>query len=161
MNVPRRALFGKLSIELFRTIESATAFAKLRGNPYVEIVHWLHQIWQAPGGDIRRLAVHYGIDAAQLEKDLTIALAQLPSGASGVNDFSHMIELAIERAWVFASLTMGDNRIRSAWLLAAMLQTPELKRTLVGISPSFQKIPPTQIPGDFPSIVSEIGRAHV
>jgi type VI secretion system protein VasG len=153
MNIPRRALFGKLGTDLFRSIESATAFAKLRGNPYVEVVHWLHQIWQVPGGDFHRIAAHYGLDTAQVEKDLTVALAQLPNGASGINDFSHMIELAIERSWVFTSLTMGEQRIRGAWLLASMLQTPELRRLLLGISASFQKIPATQAADEFPLII--------
>ncbi|RFO96233.1 type VI secretion system ATPase TssH [Rhodoferax lacus] len=154
MNIPRRVLFGKLNTELFRAIESATAFAKLRGNPYVEVVHWLHQLWQAPGGDVHRIAQHYGMDAAQLEKDLTVALAQLPNGASGLNDFSHQIESAIERAWVFASLSMNERRIRGAWLLAAMLQTPELRRLILGISPAFQKIPPLQASADFALLVA-------
>ena len=46
MTISRRALFGKLDLTLFRAVESATAFAKLRGNPYVELVHWVHQILQ-------------------------------------------------------------------------------------------------------------------
>ncbi len=154
MNIPRRALFGKLNTELFRAIESATAFAKLRGNSYVELVHWLHQLWQLPGGDLHRIASHYQLDPAQVEKDLTFALAQLPNGATGINDFSHQIESAIERAWIFSSLSMNDRRIRGAWLLAALLQTPELRRTLVGISASFQKVPPLQVADDFPLIIS-------
>ncbi len=154
MNIPRRALFGKLTTDLFRAIESATAFAKLRGNPYVEMVHWLHQIWQISGNDFHRIAAHYGVDAAQVEKDLTIALAQLPGGASGINDFSHLIEASIERAWVFSSLSMGDKSIRGAWLLAALLQTPDLRRVLLGISPSFQKIPPLQAGDEFPLLIA-------
>ncbi len=154
MNIPRRALFGKLNTELFRAIESATAFAKLRGNPYVELVHWLHQLWQLPGGDLHRIATHYQLDAAQVDKDLTFSLAQLPNGATGINDFSHQIESAIERAWIFASLSMNDKRIRGAWLLAVLLQTPELRRALLGISASFQKVPPLQVGDEFPLIIA-------
>ena len=160
MNIPRRALFGKLNTDMFRAIESATAFAKLRGNPYVEVVHWLHQIWQAPGSDFHRVVPHYGMDAAQVEKDLTVALAQLPNGATGLNDFSHQLEQAIERGWVFASLTMGDTRIRGAWLLAAMLQTPDLRRLLLGISASFQKIPVAQIAEDFALVIAGSREDH-
>lgn len=154
MNISRRALFGKLNTDLFRAIESATTFAKLRGNPYVEMVHWVHQIWQVTGNDFHRIAHHYGLDPAQVERDLTVALAHLPSGASAINDFSHIIELAIERAWVCASLTMGAQSIRGAWLLAAMLQTAELRRVLLGISSSFQKIPPLQVTEEFPTLIA-------
>lgn len=161
MNIPRRALFGKLNLDLFRAIESATAFAKLRGNPYVELVHWLHQIWQIPGNDLHRLASHHGLNDVQVERDLTVALAQLPSGAVGLNDFSHMVELAIERAWVFASLTMGDSCIRGAWLLGAMLQTPELRRLLLGISASFQRLPVALSGDELLAIVGGSGEARM
>lgn len=153
MNISRRALFGKLNTDLFRSIESATTFAKLRGNPYVEMVHWVHQIWQVPGNDFHRIARHYGLDVAQVERDLTVALAHLPNGASAINDFSHVIELAIERAWVCASLSMGAQSIRGAWLLVALLQTAELRRVLLGISSSFQKIPPLQSVEEFQLLI--------
>lgn len=157
MNIARRTLFGKLNIDLFRAIESATALAKLRGNPYVELVHWLHQLWQVPNGDFHRLVRHYGLEIAQVERDLTVALAHLPNGATGINDFGHLVELATERAWVFATLTMRDTRIRGAWLLGAMLQTPELRRVLLGISATFQGIPVAQVAEEFPQVIRGSG----
>ncbi|EKP5052256.1 Clp protease ClpB [Salmonella enterica] len=42
--VSRSALCGKLAGPLFRSLESATAFCKLRSNPWVELTHWLHQL---------------------------------------------------------------------------------------------------------------------
>ena len=42
--ISRVALFGKLHPVPYRAIEGATVFCKLRGNPYVELVHWVHQI---------------------------------------------------------------------------------------------------------------------
>ena len=42
--ISRTALFGKLNSLGYKAIESATVFCKMRGNPYVELVHWLHQI---------------------------------------------------------------------------------------------------------------------
>ncbi|EHT7959800.1 Clp protease ClpB [Salmonella enterica] len=42
--VSRSALYGKLAGPLFRSLESATAFCKLRSNPWVELTHWLHQL---------------------------------------------------------------------------------------------------------------------
>lgn len=37
MTISRQALFGKLGTTLYRSIESAAAFCKLRGNPYIEV----------------------------------------------------------------------------------------------------------------------------
>jgi type VI secretion system protein VasG len=141
VTISRRALFGKLNLTLFRSIESATAFAKLRGNPYVELTHWIHQLWQINDSDLHRICRHYRIDPQAIEKDLASALSGLPSGATSLSDFSHHIEVAIERAWVLSSLEFGGRCVRSGWLLAALVQTPELRRVLLGISPAFQKIP--------------------
>ena len=145
MTIARRALFGKLNLTLFRGIESATAFARLRGNPYVELTHWIHQLWQLSDSDLHRICRHYKVDSQAIEKDLASALSALPSGATALCDFSHHIETVIERAWVLSSLEFGDRCIRGAWLLSALLQTPELRRALLNISPAFQRIPENQL----------------
>jgi len=141
MSISRHALFGKLGATLFRSIESATALSKLRGNPYIELVHWLHQLMMQPDSDLHRIIRHCGISRELLERDLQTSLAALPSGASALTDFSHHVETAIERAWVVATLAFGERRIRGAWLIAALVETPELRRVLLSISPAFGKIP--------------------
>src|SRR5258707_1435833 len=129
--ISRVALFGKLNSLGYRAIESATAFCKLRGNPYVELVHWLHQLLQQPDSDLHRIVRHAGIERESLERDIARALAALPAGASSISDFSHHIEMGIERAWVLATLSFGDRCIRSAWLIAALVKTPDLRRVLL------------------------------
>ena len=141
MTISRQALFGKLGATLYRSIESATAFCKLRGNPYVELVHWLHQLLQLPDSDLLRIVKQCGIDRDALERDMARALSVLPAGASSLSDFAHHIETAIERAWVIATLGFSDARIRGAWLVVALVKTPELQRVLLSISPTFSKIP--------------------
>ncbi len=140
VSISRRVLFGKLGIVPFKALESAAAFAKLRGNPYIEVVHWLHQLWQLSSSDLHCVVTHWKLDAAQLEKELIHALSRLPDGASHLSDFSAHIELAVERGWIFASLNMADQRVRSAWLLFAMLEHTELRRVLLNISVQFQRI---------------------
>jgi type VI secretion system protein VasG len=45
--ISRVALFGKLNPLGYKAIEGATVFCKLRGNPYVELVHWITQLLQS------------------------------------------------------------------------------------------------------------------
>ena len=151
MTISRLALFGKLGSTLFRGVESATAFCKLRGNPYVELVHWLHQLLQQSDSDLHRIVTHAGLDRDALDRDLARALAALPAGASSISDLSHHIETAIERAWVLATLRFGDRRIRGAWLVAALVTTPDLRRVLLSISPSFGRIPVDDIDDVLPA----------
>lgn len=154
MATSRRVLFGKLNSTLFRTIESAAAFAKLRGNPYVELTHWLHQIWQLPDTDLHRLARHYGVDAQSMDQSLATALAALPAGATALSDFSHHIIPAVEQAWVLASLEFSSASIRSAWLLGALMQAPELHRLLLTICPALRKVSVDELTRTWLSIIA-------
>lgn len=155
MDISRQALFGRLNPTLFKAIESATVFCKLRGNPYVELVHWLHQLLQAPGGDIQRVLRHAGADLLVLESDFVRALSALPAGATSISDFSFQIESAVERAWVYATLAFADDRVRGAYLLTALLKTPELRRTVLGISPQFGKVRADDLVESVPALVAQ------
>ncbi|CCG88423.1 type VI secretion system ATPase TssH [Erwinia piriflorinigrans] len=138
--ISRAVLFGKLDTLLFTSLESATAFCKLRGNPYVELVHWLHQLMQHQGGDLQQLIRHFSLDEEALTRDIVAALDRLPRGASAVSDLSEHIDSAVERAWVYGSLKFGVQQIRGGHLLIGLLKTFNLANLLKGISPQFSRI---------------------
>ena len=83
--ISRVALFGKLNSLGYKAIESATVFCKLRGNPYVELVHWLHQILQLPDSDLHRAIQHFSLNPSRVAKDFTEALDRLPRGATSIS----------------------------------------------------------------------------
>jgi type VI secretion system protein VasG len=138
--ISRAVLFGKLDTLLFTALESATAFCKLRGNPYVELAHWLHQLMQQQQGDLQQLIQHLSLDEEALARDIVAALDQLPRGASSVSDLSEHIDNAVERAWIYGSLKFGVNRIRGGHLLIGILKTWSLASVLRGISPQFERL---------------------
>lgn len=140
MAILRKNLFGKLDKTLFKSIESATALCKLRGNPYVELVHWINQLWHDEDNDLKHIVRYFDIDAEMLERGIVQTMACLPSGATVIADFSYHIELAIERAWVCASLECLDDRIRSGHLLLALLTNMELCRVLLAMMPDLNKV---------------------
>jgi type VI secretion system protein VasG len=63
--ISRSSSFGKLNSVAFKAIESATVFCKLRGNPYVELVHWISQILQSPDSDLHRIIRSIGCRVAR------------------------------------------------------------------------------------------------
>ncbi|QKJ85699.1 type VI secretion system protein VasG [Paramixta manurensis] len=138
--ISRAVLFGKLDTLLFTSLESATAFCKLRGNPYVELVHWLHQLMQQQDGDLQHLIRHFSLDEEALTRDIVAALDRLPRGASAVSDLSEHIDSAVERAWVYGSLKFGVGQIRGGHLLIGILKTFNLANVLKGISGQFNRI---------------------
>jgi type VI secretion system protein VasG len=138
--ISRVSLFGKLNALAFKAVESATVFCKLRGNPYVELVHWLQQVLQLQNTDLHKIVNHFAIDPSLLAKDISNALDSLPRGASSISDLSSHIEDSIERAWVYGSLAYGDNKVRMAYVVLGMLETRQLKSALLNISGEFGKI---------------------
>ena len=153
MGISRRALFGKLDLTLFKAIESATAFAKLRGNPYVEVVHCLHQIIQGNNSDIHFIFRKSEVNQDLLAQQINQTLSSFRSGATSISDFSQHIETAIERAWVIATLEHNDHKIRSAWLLEALLTTPELRRMLLASVPALDVLADQAMLQDFPRMI--------
>ena len=94
--ISRSALFGKLNSLAYKAIEGATVLCKLRGNPYVELVHWIQQILQTPDSDMHRIVRHFEVDASRLAKDITEALDRLPRGATSISDLSTHVESAVD-----------------------------------------------------------------
>jgi type VI secretion system protein VasG len=138
--ISRVALFGKLNSLCYRAIESSTMFCKLRGNPYVEMAHWFHQILQLQDSDLHRIVKHYDIDPAGLARDLTAALDRLPRGSTSVTDLSSQLEETVERAWVYGTLMFGESQVRSGHLVVGMLKTSSLRNALYGMSRQFERV---------------------
>ncbi|WP_175942324.1 type VI secretion system ATPase TssH [Burkholderia pyrrocinia] len=152
-DIGRVNLFGKLNPFLYETLEQATGFCRLRGNPYVELAHWFKQILQRPDGDLQRVLRRFDIDEAAIDRALVTALDRLPRGAGSVSDLSVHIDDAVERAWVYATLKYDATRIRGAVLLLAILKTPQLRNVLMGITREFERIVPDVLADELESIV--------
>src|SRR6478735_12299804 len=151
--ISRSALFGKLNSLAYKAIEGATVFCKLRGNPYVELVHWIQQILQTQDSDLHRIVRHFELDASRLAKDLTDALDRLPRGATSISDLSTHVESAVERGWVYATLMFGDVQIRTGHLMVGILKTPALRNALMAISRHFEAVKLDVLTDDFARIV--------
>nr|WP_325248192.1 type VI secretion system ATPase TssH [Amylibacter sp.] len=151
--ISRVALFGKLNKLGYQGIESATVFCKMRGNPYVELVHWLHQILQGQDSDLHRIIQHYKLEPAKVAKDMTAALDALPRGASSISDLSEHLENAVERAWVYASLAQRSAQVRTGHLILGMVKTSSLRSVLNGMSEEFKKIKPDDLMDSFNEVV--------
>ena len=152
--ISRVALFGKLNPVAYKAVEGATVFCKLRGNPYVELVHWLHQLIQVPDTDLHRILKHYGVDASKLAADMTVALDALPRGATAISDFSPLIEDATERGWLYGTLMFGEGAVRTGHLIFGAVKTPNLRNTLYAISGEFRKIKGDDLADNLPKIVN-------
>lgn len=156
MIIIRRNLFDKLNHVLSESIESGTELCRLKGNPYVELVHWLNQLLQQEQTDLQFILRHHSIDRARLDHDLMQQISRLPRGADSVADFSYLIELAIERAWIVASLgEQSGEKVRSGHLLVALLAHSELRRALISISTVFNQLSAEEVSRLLPALTRD------
>ena len=153
-DIQRVTLFGKLNPLGYKALESATVFCKLRGNPYVEVVHWIFQLLQTPDSDLHRILRQFGIDAGRLTADLTASLDRLPRGATAISDFSPQIESVIQQGYLYGSLMYGEQQIRTGHLVVAFLKTDSLKNSFLGISRELAKIKSEQLSDEFVKLLA-------
>ena len=151
--ISRGALFGKLNKLAYRAIDSATVFCKLRGNPSVELCHWLHQILQLQDSDLHRVLRQFACDPSRVAQGITDALDRLPRGASAV-DLSSDVEEAVERGWVYGTLMFGESQVRTGHLVVGLLGTRPLKNAFMQISRELEKIKLETLTDNFSRIVA-------
>ncbi len=143
--VKRKELVGKLNPLCLKAFSAAAQAAKTRGNPYVELVHFIEQLSRSARSDFEILCQSAGVDEARLEGDLQRAIDALPHGAGSVEEFSDHIFRAIQEGWTLGSLDHGDDTVRSAYVLLAAMKTPVLEGLLLKISLEFEKIDPASL----------------
>jgi type VI secretion system protein VasG len=152
--IKRSILFGKLNPMAYKALESAFDFCKMRGNPYLELLHWFFQIFQLNDSDQHRLLRHFQLDAFRVARDLMAALDRLPRGATSISDLSPHLEESVERGWVYGSLLFGEDRVRTGHVTVGILKTPRLRSALLEVSDEFQKIKPDELTDGFHKILA-------
>ena len=154
-DISRAALFGKLNGLAYKAVEGATVFCKLRGNPYVELSHWMHQVMQLQSSDLHSIVRALELDAGRLARDLTASLDRLPRGATAISDLSPHLVDAVERAWVWATLKYQNSQIRTGHVLLALLKTPGLRTVALGISRELEKIRADQLADELEAMTAQ------
>ena len=154
-DISRAALFGKMNNMGYKALEGATVFCKLRGNPYVEYLHWLYQVLQGQDSDFHRISRRFEINPSKLAADMQAALDRLPRGADGIRDISNHLESMVEKAWMYASLQFREYQVRTGHIVYAARKTPELDKVLQAISKEFDKIKADDLAKEYMKICAE------
>jgi type VI secretion system protein VasG len=136
----RKELVARLNPTCLRAFKAAADTAKLRGNPYVELAHFVEQLVLSDRSDVQLILAEARIDPARLAGDVARAVDKLPYGATSIEEFSDHIFHAIQEGWSYGALEFGDDTVRSAYILLACLRVPVLEGLLAKISPQFDKI---------------------
>ncbi len=148
-----QTLFGRLNATAHKAIaETAFAFCKQRGNPEVQLVHWIHVLLQNSQNDLAGIRAAFGLADDVLQRDVVTALDALPRGAASISGISPLIGEAIQSGWVCASLQFGASRVRTGHLILGILKDEKLKSALYSISAEFRKVHAEKLGAEYENI---------
>jgi type VI secretion system protein VasG len=140
-SVNPRSLASKLNNTSRRALEGAAGLCLSRSNYNVEIEHWLVKLLEPANTDLTRILRHYEIDPSRVSRELTRTLDQLKTGNARAPELSIEILDLMREAWVLSSLEFGLSRIRSGFLLTALLTERTLGMRARSSSAELGKIP--------------------
>ena len=140
---------GKLNRIGYQAFIQALRHAKGAGNRHVELAHWMFHVAQQDRTDLALTADKYKLDRAKLIADLGEAVNGLKTNETEMPGISNAVVDALDRGWHYATLFFGETQIRTGHVLVAILKTPDLRRTLLGLSKEFAKLP-----------VEDLGASH-
>src|SRR5262249_39099670 len=150
---PKR-LVGRLNPTCLRAFQGAAGLCLSRTNYNVEIEHWLLKLLEVGDTDLGRLLRHYDVDTARLNRGLTRALDQLKTGNARAPELSLKVMALMQEAWTLTSLEYNASRIRSGYLLAALLSDESLAGQVRTSVPELAKISAAQLLKEVPALIA-------
>lgn len=149
-----KALVGKLNATCRRALEGAAGLCLSRTNYNVEIEHWLLKLLEPSDTDLPRILRQYDIDQSRVTRELTRSLDGLRTGNARPPELSLDILDWMREAWVLSSIEYQSSRIRSGYLLAALVSERALSARLQKASPELAKISAEKLHAEAPTLVS-------
>jgi len=142
MTAEPRVLVEKLNPACRRALEQAAELCVRRTHHAVEAEHLLARLLEDPRSDLVALLRHYDVSDAECLAELTRGLDRLEGGNRATPALSPPLLRVLERAWLVASLRLGEPLIRSGAILVALLDDEPLRGRLAGASaPTLLRIP--------------------
>src|SRR5215468_12444804 len=120
-NVNLKALTGKLNTLSRKALENGLGVCVNRTNYNCEIEHWLLKLVEPSNGDVARIFKHFDVNTTHVNRDLTRAIDALKTGNARQPSLSQELIDWMTETWTLTSLELNAFRIRSGYLLAALL----------------------------------------
>jgi len=136
-----KALVSRLTDLGKRQLEAAAGLTLSRSHYNVEIEHVLVKLIETPGSDVSLILKQSGVDAGRVLAELTRALDKMRTGNARAPALSPDIVTWLREAWLIASLEANQGKMRTGYLMAALLSDEALARSMRDSSPSLFAIP--------------------
>ncbi|HBM11105.1 MAG TPA: type VI secretion system ATPase TssH [Rhodospirillaceae bacterium] len=141
MQLDMKTLVGKLNPACKKALEGAAQLCVQQTNFNVEVEHVLLKLLEQTDTDAVQGLKAHGVELADLIADLQGAVEGFRRGNTRTPALSPQIADLLQEAWVYSSLSLGQNATRSAALLQAALDTETIRAPLFEGAPAFKSIP--------------------
>ncbi|WP_433735878.1 type VI secretion system ATPase TssH [Pseudomonas putida] len=118
-------LLRRLNPYCAQALSAAASLCQSRAHAHISIEHWLLKLLEQGEGDLTLIARRYEWDMDALWRGLLDHLDTLPRSVQSKPQLCAKLQELTTNAWLRASLE-GSEHLRSADLLGALLETPEL-----------------------------------
>jgi|SRR5215510_12986788 len=153
MTVSLRPLFDKLNPTARSVLEAAANLCLVRTHYEVDIEHFLMSLVSAQGTDFEPIAKSFEVDRSRLTTDLTRSLDTFKRGNARTPAISPRLLDALTQAWVYGSIEFDEVKIRTGFVLLAVLAKDNLARTVGEASREMLKINVDKLRSSFAVIV--------
>ena len=136
-----KSLVDKLNPLCRSALERAAELCVQQTNFNVEVEHLFAALLALPDSDLHRVLGEHGVDPARATAELNAAVERLRRGNARTPALAPQVPQLLERAWLTASLTLGEPLVRSGALLSALLDDDGLRGVALESVPSLAAIP--------------------
>lgn len=120
-----KSLIGKLNETCRNALEGAAGMCLSRTNYEVDIEHLLLKLLEGSNTDLHKIFDRFEVDISRLSKDLTRTIDTFKTGNARTPALSPRLPKLISDAWLIGSVDYDSPRIRSGFLLQALLASPD------------------------------------
>jgi type VI secretion system protein VasG len=119
-------LLRRLNPYCVQALSAAASLCQNRAHAQISIEHWLLKLLEQGEGDLTLIARRYEWDMDALWRGLLDHLDTLPRSLQDKPQLCSRLQQLIKNAWLRASLDDHCENLRSAHLLGALLESPQL-----------------------------------
>ena len=153
MSVDLKSLIAKLNDTTRGALEAAAGLCLSRTHYDVEVEHYLMKLLDSPDTDFARIMRAFEFDKSRFTAELMRSLDRLKTGNARTPVFSPSLIKMFTEAWSIGTLNYNAGKIRSGFLILALVSDDELARLMREVSKEFQKINGETLRKEFVAII--------
>jgi len=154
-----KTLIEKLSPEVKRALEGAAALCVNRQHHFIEVEHWLSQLLQDDGAEIRAVVDGQNLNRAAMQEDLERRLGKLKGGHDSAPALAAATLSLIQDAWLVASVNFQQQMITAVHMVLALIQKDTFTMIQSPLTEELQKLSLEKLKDQARGISAEAGEA--